>query len=264
MSLVYDGQKVELSGVETISFLDDPKVAPRITDKNPRTRRARAIVLHTTSGGCAKGLVLDVPVTSTKAEVYARYQTRTERQVSWDYTVDLDGTVLAQSDPKVEYSWHAGAWNPISVGIELVQTPKGELYKHQLDTLVLLVDWLTRTLKIQRQYAANDGKPTLVTIPRASFTGGGGADMVGVFAHCQNTTPDVRGPGDPGPAPFVWLARAGYEPFDYLASEDRRVWKQRQQTLGLSAPYDGIPLDDTVSALRAQKGRDLWVARPGD
>lgn len=262
MSLVFSGLAHEVPGLRTVSYLDNPALAPRITDSDKRARRIRSVIVHTTSGTCRAGKVKPGRLASDdRAGVLARYQTRTERRVSWDYTVGRDGVVICQNDPLERYSWHATAWNPISVGIELVQDADGSLYAEQLDALVLLVDELTRRLKIQRQIAWRSDAPVLELLARADERGAKGVDLVGVFAHVHNTK--TRGSGDPGPAPFRALAAAGYERFDIDAGADLATWRERQRALGLAA--DGIALDQTCAALeRAGRPCGLWVPRPGD
>lgn len=250
----------------TVSFEDDASAAPQITDYDVRTRRVRAVVLHTTSGTCRSGAVKDSFTGSdAKAKLLAKYQTKTDRHVSWDYTVGRDGVIYAQNNPAKLYSWHATSWNPISVGIELVQDDDGALYHGQLVSLIELVDVLTRELRIQRQLAVVGGQPVLSKLARADEKGAlRGGDMVGIFAHCHNT--DSRGPGDPGPAPFRALLTAGYEGFDFAAGADREAWRARQSISGIVGKgVDGIALDTTCAALE-QAGRPcgLWVPRPGD
>ncbi|MBL8684435.1 MAG: N-acetylmuramoyl-L-alanine amidase [Myxococcales bacterium] len=262
MSIVLGGIAHEVEGLRSVSYLDDPKIAPRITDSDARKRRVRSVIVHTTSGTCRAGKVKPGRLaTDDRAGVLARYQTRTARRVSWDYTVGRDGVVIAQNDPVERYSWHATAWNPISVGIELVQDADGTLYEEQLGALVLLVDELTRRLRIQRQLAWVGDAPVLSQLARADEKGAKGVDMVGVFAHVHNTL--SRGAGDPGPAPFRALRAAGYEGFDFAAGADRSTWRERQRALGIAA--DGIALDDTCAALeRSGRACGLWVPRPGD
>lgn len=264
MSLVFGDIAHEVEGLRSVSYLDNPALAPRITDFNPRERRVRAIILHTTSGSCGRGRVKpgNFPGDDTRGAVLARYQVRTARRVSWDYTVDRDGVVFAQNDPLERSSWHATAWNPISVGIELVQDADGSLYEDQLAAMVALVDELTRRLRIQRQIAWRGDAPILERLARADEKGSKrGSDLVGIYAHAHNTKD--RGPGDPGPAPFRALKLAGYEGFDVAANEDLATWRDRQRALGI--PADGIALDQTCAALeRAGRAHGLWVPRPGD
>lgn len=262
MSLIFSGIAHEVEGLRSVSYLDDPTIAPRITDSDVRKRRIRSVIIHTTSGTCRAGKVHPGRLaTDDRAAVLARYQTRTARSVSWDYTVGRDGVVLCQNDPLQRYSWHATAWNPISVGVELVQDADGSLYAEQLDALVLLCDELTRRLRIQRQIAWRADAPILELLTRADEHGAKGVDLVGVFAHVHNTK--SRGPGDPGPAPFRALAAAGYERFEVAAGSDLATWRTRQRELGIAA--DGIPLDQTCAALeRAGRPCGLWVPRPGD
>jgi hypothetical protein len=260
VSIVISGERIEVPGVRSCSWLDG--TVPRITDRTERSRRVRAVVIHTHEGKATGSIKPSRLVDDPLARSLARYQTTTSRDVSWDYTVGRDGVVYAQSDPALEFSWHATAWNPISVGIELVQDGDGALYDGQLDALVSLVDVLTRHLRIQRQIPWRDGAPMLGVIYRADEGGTlKGQDLVGVFGHVNNTR--SRGKGDPGPAPFYALHEAGYELFDFAVGEDTKAWRDRQVRLGVKA--DGIPLDGTCDALaRGGHPHGLWVERPYD
>ena len=104
MSIVLDGKKIETPGLETISWLDDPKV-PKTTDVSARTQWIRAIVLHTVHGKVGK--LLPGVKSSTRAESYAKYQANTSRDVSWDYTIDTDGTIIVSNDPMKHFTWQA-------------------------------------------------------------------------------------------------------------------------------------------------------------
>ena len=260
MAIVIGGRLIELKGARSASWTDG--TVPRVTDRSERTRRVRAIVLHTHEGTATGAIKPGRIADDRTARSLARYQSSTTRQVSWDYTVGRDAVVYAQSDPAVEYTWHASSWNPISIGIELIQDDDGSLYDDQLDALVSLVDTLTREFRIQRQIPWRDGAPMLGVIYRADEAGTlRGQDMVGVFGHANNTR--SRGKGDPGPAPFYALHEAGYELFDYAVGEDSRVWRDRQVRMGVKA--DGLPLDATCDALaRGGHPYGLWIERPYD
>ena len=137
MSLIIDGQRIETPGLETISWLDDPKV-PRVTDGRRRVpQSARAIVLHTVHGKLGP-LADKASVPSVRAERYARYQASTKREVSWHLTIDTDGTIVQSADVAAWTCWHATAVNGWTVGIELVQEADGALYRPQLAAVVAL------------------------------------------------------------------------------------------------------------------------------
>lgn len=256
MSIVLGGRKHEVEG--TVSWLDDQNV-PRATNTNRRTTWIRAIVLHTVHGKL--GPLRQGIKPSTRAEAYAKYQAATKRMVSWDYTVDTDGTIVVSNDPLERYTWHAGLVNRYTVGIELVQDSDGSVYAGQIDALVRLVDFLTRVLGIQRQVPARKGVPIVGVLDRLTARGGAGADVCGVYGH-RNVTP-MRGAGDPGDHPFRALLDAGYEGFDFDAGEDLHTWTERQKRLGLRA--DGVPGAQTRRALEmAGYSHGLWVHRPTD
>ena len=263
--IVLNGAAVDIPGVRSVCWKDDASICPQVTDRSQRVLRVRALVFHThkgTASGVVKPGRLDRD--DDKLAILARYQARTIRQVSWDFTIGRDARVFCQNDPAERFTWHAGAWNRLSIGIEMIQDDDGALYAEQIEAAIALTDLLTRTFRIQRQMAWQRGKPYLGLIYRADEHGEArGFDMVGVFAHCHNTL--SRGPGDPGPAIFKALASAGYDLFDYHTGNDLSAWRARQQQLGVK--MDGIPLDATCDALAALSGRSsrgLWVTRPGD
>jgi len=259
VSVVIGGQRLD-TPFESVCWLDDAKLAPRVTHASPRTRRVRAIVLHTTSGKL--GPVRPGFKASTRAEVEAHYQTSTTRAVSWDGCVDTDGLLVWQNDPVSQFTWHATSENPLSIGIELVQDDDGSLYDGQLQTVVKIVDFLTERLRIQRQIPwVGTGIPRGVR-PRLDEHGTvQGANVVGVVTHFQITA--NRGPGDTV-VPFDYLARAGYEKFDLDAGDDLAMWKARQRAVCgfVGGDVDGVPLDKTCAALEAKGyAHGLWVSR---
>lgn len=264
MSIILGGVKIETPGVETVSWLDDPKV-PQATDGGTRAGWIRAIVLHTVKGKLG-GLQPGIKP-STRAETYAKYQANTSRDVSWDYTIDTDGTVVASNDPIKRYTWHAGAVNGFTIGIEFVQEENGDLWIGQIEAGVKFLDILTRELAdrehpIQRQVPIDgNGNPVRGVIHRIDDASEA-KKVVGIYGHRNQT--HNRGVGDPGDHIFHALLNAGYKGFNLDAREDAVFWKSTQGMLGLPSP-DGIPGRDTASALKAAgHPHGLWVNRPGD
>lgn len=205
MSIIVDGQRIETPGLETVCWLDDPKV-PRATDGRSRHAiGARAITLHTVHG--KRGPLAPGVKASTRAQAYAVYQAHTSREVSWHFTVDTDGTIVQSADPALWVCWHAGSVNAWTVGIELVQETDGTLYEGQMAALVALCDLLCARLNIPRRVPVGlDGRPVAGVIARLTGTSG---PWPGIFGHRNQTT--NRGPGDPGDHPFAALLAAGYE-----------------------------------------------------
>jgi hypothetical protein len=272
MSIVINKTQYNVPGLVTMSWLDSISWIKYITDKNPRTRQIRSIVAHTHEG-IPSDLVQGAGRNSTIDESLARYQTHTDRSVSWDYTIDLNGDVVCQNDPLVDYSWQGNNLNPVSLGFELVQDknpndPKRRvLYSEQIAKAVLLIDFLTAACGIQRQIPWNkkDNKPNLKQIKRLSSSHENGTNLVGIIGHVNVT--DQRGYGDPGFQLFYALRDAGYELFDMDANEDITTWKQRQKTIcGFEdKDADGIPLKNTVNALKAKGYKNgMLVSRPLD
>lgn len=227
MTLVLGGHTYPTPGHDTKSWVDDPRLphigADRRDDGSPRRREeVRAIVLHTTKG--RRGEIRSTtPPPSEAAERYARYQGRTEREVSWHITVDVDGTVVQSADPDVWECWHAGVGNDGSVGIELVQLDDHALYAVQLDALVWLLATLCDRYGVPRTFPVGpDGRPWVGIIPELMKApeGNSGRSWRGVYGHrnCSRR----RGAGDPTDHPFVALLAAGFAPVR-LDAKGRRV-----------------------------------------
>lgn len=262
MSLVINNKKFEVPNLVTKSWLDgDPKIK-MITDRDPRRKRTRGIVLHTHEG-ILGDLLPGVGPNTTLDERLAMYQVNTDRYVSWDGTVDLNGDITWQNDPCINYSWHGNHTNDVTLGIEIIQKlrtgNKGDVFSEQLDKVVLLIDVLTYSLGIQRQIfwdKVND-KPVSGVIPRLVNDH---RSFVGIYGHRNFTT--NRGPGDPGDHIWYKLRDAGYELIS--GEEDKAIWKTRQAQLGIA--QDGLPLNNTFKAIKEKmnKPSGLWVTRPID
>lgn len=274
MSVVFNGIKEEIPGINSVSWLDGNSKIKYVTDKSDRKRRARVLVCHT-HHGVPSDLVQGTGPNTTIDERLAMYQVSTDRYVSWDYTIDLNGDVTWQNDPAKHYTFQAGGPNDISLGFELVQETtkkdsngnpvRANLYSEQINKAVLMIDYVTARMGIQRQIPWNkkDNKPVSGVLKRLSSSEGNCQDFVGIVGH-RNLTGN-RGVGDPGDFIFLALRDAGYELFDVSSQEDINVWKERQRGLGLSE-VDGIPLTKTVEAIKV-KGHNkfgLWVSRPID
>ena len=270
MSLLIDGKPYEVPGVVTKCPLDDPKLQLTREDCGPRPRRGdgtvrriRQIVLHTTQGLWPQAVL---PGSGSGGGAWANihHAQVDKKHAAAHLWIDTDGVVLCSADLYREQTWHAGSkhedGNPLSIGIEMVQRSDGALRRATLDSVVPLLDALTRhpLFRIQRQFVdAYRGEINRFDINN-------GWDCVGIFGHRDISA--GRGRGDPGDAVFALLHDAGYESFNYLACDDLERWKSRQMVLGLRGKsIDGVPLDETCDLLAATgKKHGLWVERPGD
>jgi hypothetical protein len=265
-AIVLCGQRFPVYGAQVVTFLDDAACAPEVTEGGERPGAIQAIVLHTHTGEPRDPALLEQPGRPSVACALARYQTTTEREVSWDFTVASTGVILQQNDPCRRYTWQANQVNRHTVGIELEQGPGGTLVREQLDVAVALCDTLTRALGIQRQLPATLGPrggrvPDRRVLGRFSEEGGAGAGWWGILGHRNVTT--NRGPGDPGDPVMQRLLEAGYEGWDLARGEDLAAWAGRQRAMGVGA--SGEPDGPTVAALRARGFPEgVMVPRPGD
>lgn len=248
-NLILAGKPYKVDGLAITNFVDDPslKAAPNDTGARRPSAWVRLIINHTTKG--IPGGKNKTPQTirpgagkpGKARDVAHFYQTQASPN-SADCIVGRAGEVVQIADLLTQMTWHATNVNPISVGNEGYQESDGAIYDAVLASMVTLSDAQCRLLGIQRQiHRPYRGGP---------FTrlAKGGLDCVGVFGHRDQTS--SRGSGDPGDLLLDRLAGAGYEVFDFAAGEDRKVWAQRQEALGLVA--DGIPGPQTVTRLREE------------
>lgn len=260
--LIIASVEVEVPGLFIQNWNDNPKLRLVPGDRKPRPRTwVRGVVLHTTRGipgGSDKrpqvikpGLGPDTKRDERIADMWAA----DDRHAGAHLIVDHDASWTCLADLQLEAAFHAGNVNDVTIGIEMYQDGNAALYEGQLESVVKMVDFLTRKFSIQRQVPHRYvGYPLDRGLDR-------GLDMVGVYGHrdCSNN----RGSGDPGDTIFKMLVAAGYEPFDFSANRDKTRWMERQEALGLLA--DGVPGPKTVAALRAAGHTyGLWVDRPGD
>lgn len=276
MSLVLHGHKVDVPGLDSVDFVDDPRFRLSKSGYRFRTKGTwiRGVVLHTRMGVWPTR-VSDKRVSRNWDKVVADRWANSGRMAGAHIAIDSDGSYACLADITDDVTFHAGQVNPYTVGIEMYQEPDGTIYVPTLMACVEIVDILTRELSIQRQmpttaqiskrfasaniHAPKD-KKSLACLPG----GKSGRDFVGVYGH-RNCTRN-RGKGDPGDDIWSMLAVMGYEAYDVDTDDDRRVWKKRQKDMGLSNSLcDGIPGIGTVNRLRQiGKPYGLWVQRPCD
>ncbi len=211
--LVIAGRRVPVHHVDVTTWVDDPKRAPPITDGSRRdAAKVQAFVFHTSRGRRAG--VKSGARPSNRAELLARYQSRTTRSVSWHLTIDTDGTVLQQADLAHWAAWHAESANGWTIGAELVQHEDDpSLWEAQLAAAVGVCSAACAALGIPRRVLVGpDGNPWVRPVPELLLRKYGGPETrwAGVLGHCHLVPPSVRGPGDPGEAVFRALLAAGY------------------------------------------------------
>lgn len=267
MSIILNETKYNIPGVPTISWKDPEAQAlglKEVSHKSHRSTWIRGIVCHTIHGKLGNLLPGNGPDTSTDI-AQAKYQSNTTREVSWDFTCDLNGSWLIQNDPTKYYTWQATHVNGYTCGFELVQLPNGDLYEGQIAKAVEFIDFLTAKLGIQRQIPWDMKKDCPIKgIVKRIAGPNSGKDVIGVYNHAHQTT--NRGYGDCGPYLPIALRNAGYETYTFDGDDDKAVWKARQKALGIDdKDCDGVPGPATVKALKASgKAHGLWVSRPID
>jgi hypothetical protein len=262
MALIIAGAQVEVPDLEVRSWKDDPKLKLKQGDyrKRPDTW-VRGIILHTTKGipGGRDKRPQDIrpgvgPDTG-RDERLPQMWAMDNRKAGAHLIVDHDASVVCAADLQWHAAFHAGNVNNVTIGIEIYQGSKAEMYEGQLEATVRLVDFLTKTFSIQRQMHWPYGRQALKRGLKR------GLDMVGVFGH--RDVSNNRGEGDPGNPIMGMLRDAGYESFNFAHNEDKEAWEERQEALDLLP--DGMPGPKTAAALlKAGRPFGLWVDRPGD
>lgn len=262
--LVLDGTELHIAGVDVLNWRDDPAIELTSWQWRPRSIGwTPLIVLHTTKGipGGSDRRPQEIrpgagPGGNARGTI--AWWNREQRYGSAPIVIDHDGSVLCCADVTRHVCYHATALNERSIGVELYQGSQAELYEHQLDVAVRVIDALCRELGIQRQIH----HPYKGSLSRIHD----GQGCVGVIGH-RDQHDCNRGPGDPGDAIMERLVEAGYERFDFDVSEDVKVWRKRQEDLNELADagltVDGIPGPATVAALEAAGfGDGLWTSKP--
>lgn len=213
LGLVIEGKRHPVPGVRVITWLDDPKRAPKLTDGVRRASKVDGIVVHT-----SRGILVGVKPGSRASRMddnLALYQTRAARAVSWHITIGTDGEVYQQEDLATWTAYHVETANHWTVGIELAQNSDDpSLYRVQLDAMVAVVSVACDAMGIPRRVlVSSPGVPLVSPVPSLTIRkyGGLGRRFRGVLGHCHLVPPRVRGPGDPGPEPFAALLAAGFE-----------------------------------------------------
>ena len=268
MSIILNEAKIEIPNIKIVSWKDPESQVlglKEVTHKSKRNTWIRGIVCHTIHG--ALGSLLPGMGPDTTIDIaQARYQTNTTREVSWDFTCDMNGDWLTQNDPLKFYTWQAEAVNGHTCGFELVQKQNGDLYEGQIAKAVEFIDFLTAKLGIQRQIPwdmAHDCPPKGIVNRIAGNNHG--KDVVGIYNHSMQTT--ARGYGDCGPWLPVALKKAGYLTFTFDDNDDKAFWKDKQKNILGFSDYeaDGVPGPKTVEFLKTKGYKHgLFVKRPID
>jgi hypothetical protein len=263
VGLAINGVDEPVTGLRTVSCLAAPEWRLQPTDYRTRvTHWVRSIILHTTQG-IHPQIVHEGAGAGGRAIRTLHAWSSDDRCAGAHLIVDTDGAVYCMADIIKDTTYHATSINEVSVGVEIVQSPKGEIWAGQLAAVLRLCDFLTQRLQIQRQFHA----PYVRDKPVGRLARGG-FDAVGIFGHRDQT--DRRGRGDPGDAIFALLRSAGYEAFDFEQNADLAVWRERQKILRLRGAFslaiDGVPGRETAKAIREHGSRasGIWVRRPHD
>lgn len=256
MGLAINNQNVEVPGLNIVSYLQNPKLRLSSGDRRTRnTKWVRSIIIHTTMGIDPTIVIPGFGPDLKADERIVEYYNSDPEHNGCHICIDADASIGCYADLLLDTTYHATSINEVSVGIEIKQTVKGEIWQAQIDAVVVLVDAITNFLGIQRQvhYPYTKYRP----VPRLVS---GGKDAIGVFGHRDQTT--RRGPGDPGDPVFDALRESGYLAFDYVKDEDLDFWRRFQKRWKLS--IDGVPGPSTTGLIKKFKKSGLFVDRPID
>lgn len=249
--LIIGGGVESVPGLDIQNWQDDARLRLKMGEDGRRrplnVRWLRAIVLHTTMGlpfdlkasGAPRILPGRGPATSIDRDT-AKWWSTDGRHAGAHIIVDFDSSIACLADLRDEETYHAGAVNPYTIGVEIAQRRDGALFEEQLSSVALLCMWLCDRFRIQRQIPSSYTQGIIT--PRCAA---GGSNVVGVYGH-RNVT-SSRGFGDPGDAVFAVLEQAGFECVDFTRGQDLELWKARQHVLGTAS--DGIPGPITAAAI---------------
>lgn len=210
MSLIVNGSAIDSRGLEVYSWVDPPGssglIIPQVKKGRKQTKeKVKACMIHTIFGKI--GTVTKLPKSSIQAERMAIRQASGDREVSWHFTVDRDGTVIQSADPALWMCWHASSANGWSFGIEMVQDENGELNQACINATATLVEILCDVLSIPKIIPV-DQNGKILEVYKPKFSGKSGS-WSGVLGHRNQTT--NRGKGDPGNQIFEELMKRGFQ-----------------------------------------------------
>lgn len=256
MALIIRGKPVDVPGLVTRSWLDDPRLRLRMGQDGYHCgeRMVRGICLHTTKGipggSDHRPQVLHPGAGSDGgADACARWWSTSPASAGAHLVVDRDGSVACLADLVHEIAYHAGSPNnEYSVGIEVYQDGDAGIWGASVNAVVVLVSALCDLLELPKQIAW-----PYLNGPVPRLDGEGGRTYRGVYGHRDSSR--HRGAGDPGDFFAQALMAAGFEAMDVHEDQDLEVWKDRQQQLNSAgaAPLltvDGIPGPATFAAMR--------------
>ncbi len=207
MSLVIEDVDVEVPGLKSVSWRADPRLRLKMGNDGRRRRtdeHVKHVVLHTTrgipGGSDQRPQVIHPGIgpDGTSAENNAIYWARAPSCAGAHLVVDFDGSIVCTADLAKEVSYHAGAINGESIGIEIVQGSDAGLYDGQLDAVRVLCEFLAARFALART----------VQWPYRRA----GAPVAAFLGHRDLT--ESRGLGDPGDAIYQKLLAAGYTAID--------------------------------------------------
>lgn len=266
-----DDTRYTVPGIEVVTWRDSPEAAiftmsPEDGCPRPKDTRIRLIVLHTTTGRMPQKLLPGRGPVGDLAERNARYWATSKRQASAHLVLDHDGSWVQIADLLKTITYHAGSEenpgvNSVSLGIEIAIDHQGRLYEAQMQSLVTVLDALTRHPKIPVPRQFHEG-PWPVPHVASRFRG--------LIAHRDVGN---RGEGDCGPEPYKALRAAGYDACDVSKDAHLALWRERQAWLNTRAVaeslqplrVDGDPGAKTWElAQRFMPPHGQWVQRPGD
>lgn len=272
--LVINGKKVEVPGLESACYLDNPKYG--FTNKSDYGFRdgkeVKSVCVHTRMGIRNQPLIHDKKGRNWD-RIGVSNANRDDRVASWHISIDSDGSFVCHLDLNLHKAYHAGQCNDHSIGIEMYQDVNGTITYETIESCVKILDVITSEFGIQRQFPVEDHILTRFArdthgktkSQRAAYMAGGrsGVDYYGIFGH-RNATKN-RGVGDPGNHIFEALEKAGYEKFRIEDNEDIQVWIDRQKNYCHMNSCNGIPGPVTTEILeQSGKKHGMWIERPGD
>lgn len=220
------------------------------------------IIAHTTKGNWPQRVIPGAGPAGS-AKVVADFWRADAAHSAAQIVIDVDGSVVCLCDLARIAAYHAEGSNPWSIGIEHYQLADGGVYSATWQAGAILIEFLCEQFSIPTQIPRGPyrNRPLLRMESTTRADGRhntGGATLVGVFGHRDNT--GNRGAGDPGDELFIRLAARGFERVDFDQLEDITKGKDRQAALnarGESLIVDGIVGPSSMAAMR-RHGFERW------
>lgn len=213
--IVFNGKGQRIPGVEGQTYLERPGLRLARADYRPRGDHevVRALMAHTSLGKMPQ-LAPGTGPRVARDERMIRMWRDDDRHAGAHLVIDFDGSTVCAADLLLDAAYHAGKANGWTIGLEIAQLRDGRIFEAQLRTFQAIAELVAELFELPHSYPGDArsswrdrGWPRLEQLSQRGKESEWAPTKYGVIGHVHY---GFRGPGDPGPWPFVALGAMGW------------------------------------------------------